>query len=103
MEGLSRSFSEKRPDQMVAVSREFARRSPAAFAATTAVVGFALARFLRSSTPEPSGARQTEDMSPEARMYAAEFETSMGDDTFGEASTNDSGDQASGSFSGTEG
>ena len=51
-------------DDLLATTRAFAQRNPGAFAAGAAVAGFALARFLRSSSraldAERRAAEQTE-------------------------------------------
>jgi hypothetical protein len=49
LEGLSRSVSEKRPEELLDAVRDFGRANPAAFIAGSVLVGLALGRFLRSS------------------------------------------------------
>lgn len=52
LEGLARTLSEKRPEELLQDVRAFGRSNPVAFAAGAALVGVALGRFLRSSTPD---------------------------------------------------
>lgn len=49
LEGLSRSVSDKRPEELLEAVRDFGRRNPAAFVAGSVLVGLALGRFLKSS------------------------------------------------------
>ena len=59
LEGLSRSVSDKRPEELLDAVRDFGRRNPAAFVAGSVLVGLAVGRFLRSSSePRTSEYRQ---------------------------------------------
>jgi ElaB/YqjD/DUF883 family membrane-anchored ribosome-binding protein len=49
LETLSRSVSDKRPEEMLDAVRDFARDNPAAFIAGSVLVGLAIGRFARSS------------------------------------------------------
>ena len=49
LEQLSRTVSEKRPEELLDAVREFGRRNPTAFIAGSVLVGVALGRFARSS------------------------------------------------------
>jgi hypothetical protein len=67
LENLSRSISEKRPEEMLDAVRDFGRRNPTAFVAGAVLVGLAVGRFIRSSersqADEFSGQRFGEDFS----------------------------------------
>lgn len=49
LEGLSRSVSEKRPEELLSSLRQFGRENPTAFIAGSVLAGLALGRFMRSS------------------------------------------------------
>lgn len=49
LEHLSRTVSEKRPEELLDAVREFGRRNPTAFIAGSVLLGVALGRFARSS------------------------------------------------------
>jgi len=49
LEHLSRTVSEKRPEELLDAVRELGRRNPAAFIAGSVLLGVALGRFARSS------------------------------------------------------
>jgi hypothetical protein len=49
LETLSRSVSNKRPEEMLEAVRDFARENPAAFIAGSVLVGLAIGRFAKSS------------------------------------------------------
>ena len=49
LEQLSRSVSEKRPEELLGAVRDFGRRNPTAFIAGSVLLGVALGRFARSS------------------------------------------------------
>jgi hypothetical protein len=49
LEHLSRTVSEKRPEELLSAVREFGRSNPAAFIAGSVLLGVALGRFARSS------------------------------------------------------
>jgi hypothetical protein len=49
LEHLSRSVSERRPEEMLGAVRDFGRRNPTAFIAGSVLLGVALGRFARSS------------------------------------------------------
>ena len=46
---LAHTISDKKPEEMLSGLREFGRRNPAAFAACSALAGFAIGRLVRSS------------------------------------------------------
>jgi hypothetical protein len=63
LESLSRSVSDKRPEEMLDAVRDFARENPAAFIAGSVLVGLAIGRFARSSdrhdgAPQGEGAQR---------------------------------------------
>jgi hypothetical protein len=58
LDSLARTLASKGPEEIVDTARDFAHRNPVAFAGICAVSGFALARFLRSSS-EPQGAPES--------------------------------------------
>jgi hypothetical protein len=49
LEGLSRSVSDKRPEELLDAVRDFGRRNPAAFIAGTVLLGLAIGRMVKSS------------------------------------------------------
>ena len=49
LEGVSRSLSDKRPEELLDAARAFGRDNPAAFGAAAVLAGLAVGRFLRSS------------------------------------------------------
>lgn len=49
LEGISRSLTDKSPEDMLHAARDFGRQNPIAFAAGAVLVGLALGRFVRSS------------------------------------------------------
>ena len=51
LQGAASSMRERSIEEMVAGFRDFARRQPAAAFAGSVLAGFALARFLKSSSP----------------------------------------------------
>jgi hypothetical protein len=65
LEGLSRSVSDKRPEEMLEAVRDFGRSNPTAFIAGSVLVGLALGRFARSSENHGSAAKAP-DATPEA-------------------------------------
>lgn len=65
LEGLARSVSDKRPEELLDAVRDFGRRNPAALIAGSVLLGVALGRFLRSS-----GADATDDGPAAARLSA---------------------------------
>jgi hypothetical protein len=56
LESLSRSVSDKRPEELLDAVRDFGRRNPTAFIAGSVLAGLAIGRFLRSTSPQ-SGAQ----------------------------------------------
>lgn len=60
LEGLSRSVSQKRPEELLDAVRAFGRENPAAFLAGSVLVGLAIGRFARSSEhhAQQGGSRQ---------------------------------------------
>lgn len=56
---LAHTVSDKRPEELLTGLRDFGRRNPAAFAAASALAGFAIGRLVRSSVEpmddQPSG------------------------------------------------
>ena len=54
LEHLSRSVSEKRPEELLDAVREFGRNNPTAFIAGSVLLGVALGRFARSSETHKS-------------------------------------------------
>lgn len=50
LDSLARALANKSPEEILDAARDFAHRNPVAFAGICAVSGFALARFLRSSS-----------------------------------------------------
>jgi hypothetical protein len=75
----SDALRSKTVGEMVAAAQDYARRHPGAFAAGAAVAGFALARFLRSSsTASAAAARAVEETS---RIYHTAARNSV--DTMG--------------------
>ncbi|RAK57682.1 hypothetical protein [Phenylobacterium deserti] len=66
LEGLSRSVSDKRPEELLDAVRDFGRRNPAAFVAGSVLVGLAVGRFLRASS-EP----RTSDYSPQPATFTS--------------------------------
>jgi hypothetical protein len=59
LESLSRSVSDKRPEELLDAVRDFGRRNPTAFVAGSVLIGLALARFVRSSAqPKEDGGNQ---------------------------------------------
>jgi hypothetical protein len=59
LEQLSRSVSDKRPEELLDAVREFGRSNPTAFIAGSVLVGIALGRFARSSENHPSRSTST--------------------------------------------
>jgi ABC-type transporter Mla subunit MlaD len=57
LQGAASSMRERSIEDLVAGFRDFARRQPAAAFAGSVLAGFALARFLKSSSPSPSERR----------------------------------------------
>jgi hypothetical protein len=55
LEHLSRTVSEKRPEELLDAVREFGRRNPTAFIAGSVLLGVALGRFARSSETHGNG------------------------------------------------
>lgn len=55
LESLSRSVSNKRPEELLDAVRDFARANPAAFIAGTVLVGLAIGRFAKSSERHEGG------------------------------------------------
>lgn len=55
LEHLSRTVSEKRPEELLDSVREFGRRNPTAFIAGSVLLGVALGRFARSSESHGDG------------------------------------------------
>lgn len=49
LESLSRSVSDKRPEELLDAVRDFGRRNPTAFIAGSVLIGLALGRFVRST------------------------------------------------------
>jgi hypothetical protein len=49
LEGLSRTVSDKRPEELLDAVRDFGRRNPTAFIAGSVLVGLAIGRFIKSS------------------------------------------------------
>jgi hypothetical protein len=49
LESLSRSISDKRPEEMLDAVRDFGRRNPMAFVAGAVLAGLAVGRFIRST------------------------------------------------------
>ena len=58
VEGLSDNLSGRSVNQLIHSAAELARAQPALFIGGSVVAGFALARFLMSSSPQQSSARQ---------------------------------------------
>lgn len=58
LEGISRSLTDKSPEDMLHAARDFGRQNPVAFAAGAVLVGLALGRFVRSSETHGSSASQ---------------------------------------------
>jgi len=56
LEGLARSVSDKRPEELLDAMREFGQRNPTALIAGSVLAGIALGRFFKSSAPGYSGA-----------------------------------------------
>ena len=72
--GISSAASSLRShslDDLLASTRAFAKRNPGAFAAGAAVAGFALARFLRSSSNAQAAERRALDQTERAYRDAA--------------------------------
>jgi len=55
LEGLSRSVSGKRPEELLDAVRDFGRSNPTAFIAGSVLLGLAIGRFARSSEPDSPG------------------------------------------------
>jgi hypothetical protein len=55
LEQISRTVSEKRPEELLDAVREFGRRNPTAFIAGSVLLGVALGRFARSSESHDGG------------------------------------------------
>ena len=55
LEHLSRTVSEKRPEELLGAVREFGRHNPTAFIAGSVLLGVALGRFARSSEGRSDG------------------------------------------------
>jgi hypothetical protein len=55
LEQISRTVSEKRPEELLDAVREFGRRNPTAFIAGSVLLGVALGRFARSSESHTDG------------------------------------------------
>lgn len=51
LEGLARSVTDKRPEELLDAVRDFGRRNPTAFIAGSVLAGIAIGRFLKSSSP----------------------------------------------------
>jgi hypothetical protein len=84
LEGLARSMSDKRPEEMLDAVRDFGRRNPTAFIAGSVLAGLAIGRFLKSSSaldrPQGFGAVAT---SPGPDEVAASGATSIGAPSMG--------------------
>jgi hypothetical protein len=50
LEGLARSVTDKRPEELLDAVRDFGRRNPTAFIAGSVLAGIAIGRFLKSSS-----------------------------------------------------
>ena len=68
LEGFTRSFESKSPQDMLNSVRDFGRRNPAAFIGGSLLIGLAVGRFIRSSMPE--------DDYDSTQGFAAEWEPS---------------------------
>ena len=55
LEGISRSVSDKRPEELLEAVREFGRANPTAFIAGSVLLGLAIGRFARSSEQHGEG------------------------------------------------
>jgi hypothetical protein len=55
LEQLTRTVSDKRPEELLDAVRDFGRRNPAAFIAGSVLLGVALGRFARSSESHGDG------------------------------------------------
>jgi hypothetical protein len=74
LESLSRSVSEKRPEDMLNSIRDFGRNNPTAFMAGAVLAGIALGRFVRSSGEHLStdGATASSSEAAQSRADGAE-------------------------------
>jgi len=82
LENLSRSVSDKRPEELLDAVRDFGRRNPTAFVAGSVLVGLAIGRFLSSSASHPVSmdARFTAPGGAPA-TFEPEVQSFMGEDT----------------------
>jgi hypothetical protein len=76
LEGLARSVSDKRPEDLLEAARDFGRRNPTAFIAGSVLAGIAIGRFLKSSSTSENSdsganARASFDAAPELGLSEA--------------------------------
>ena len=92
LEGFTRSFENKSPQDMLYAVRDFGRRNPAAFIGGSLLIGLAIGRFIRSSMPEPDYDAADGFASPEWEGAAVgaslgsdlgETSRTLGDDAYG--------------------
>ena len=79
LEHLSRTVSEKRPEELLEAVRDFGRSNPTAFIAGSVLLGVALGRFARSSEAHTSDAPatyvQSQDFGPRPEASEEPFKS----------------------------
>ncbi|CAN7619294.1 hypothetical protein LJR219_004770 [Phenylobacterium sp. LjRoot219] len=84
LEGLARSVSDKRPEELLDAVRDFGRRNPTAFIAGSVLAGIAIGRFLKSSSSSTESSIEPMASSIQARAPAtfSAADSTLGPDVY---------------------